>query len=97
MAAEHCAKAGWDFEFTSGNYKITTTPRREWRIIVDRDACPEGDRGHGRVIREVAACAQQEAAREAKLIEAEVVAVIEYTGPLVRHMHQGSHILCVLF
>jgi hypothetical protein len=84
MEAEHCSKAGFDFEFTSGNYKITTTPRREWRIIVYRDACSEKDQEHGRVVQEVAACLQSEAARLAGLIEAEVIAVIEYTGPLVR-------------
>ena len=42
MRKEHCEFFGCNFEFTSGNYSITTCPRQEWLLITEglgADAC----------------------------------------------------------
>lgn len=36
MEAEHCKMAGSDYEFTTGNYHVTTRPRVEWRLVAGR-------------------------------------------------------------
>jgi flagellar biosynthesis chaperone FliJ len=33
MMQEHCERAGCDAEFTTSNYKITTTPKKEWLFV----------------------------------------------------------------
>jgi hypothetical protein len=33
MMREHCERAGCDTEFTTNNYKITTTPKRDWLYV----------------------------------------------------------------
>ena len=34
MLREHCVRAGCNTQFTTGNYKITTTPKQEWMYVV---------------------------------------------------------------
>ncbi len=48
MRQEHCEQTytGCDDEFTSGYYKITYSPKREWSYVVDNIPCP--DIGHNR-------------------------------------------------
>ena len=46
MRQEHCERAGCDVAFTTGNYKITTTPAKEWLYVTDNASCP--DMGHSR-------------------------------------------------
>ena len=50
MYSEHCTKFGHDLEFTTGNYNITTTARKEWMYAVGeisgvgkymQDKCPD--------------------------------------------------------
>ena len=43
MEDEHCAMYGHDVPFTTGNYDITTTPGREYRIATGALPCPEED------------------------------------------------------
>ena len=55
MMREHCERAGCDTEFTTGNYKITTTPKKEWLYVAgdengQRVSCPAEFMNHGRVI-----------------------------------------------
>ena len=83
MRAEHCAKGGCNYEFTTGNYHITTTPKAEWKIIVDGEECPGDQKHHGRVMRKLEDCMQYALTKQADLIEAEVVSAIMYTGPMV--------------
>ena len=33
MEAEHCTMAGHDWEFTTSNYGVKTTPRTEWSLV----------------------------------------------------------------
>ena len=35
MRTEHCGSADSKFEFTTGNYGITTTPEIEWHVVLD--------------------------------------------------------------
>ena len=83
MQAEHCIKSGSDFVFETGNYHITTCPKVEWRIIAHGEACPQNNMLHDRVIRKVEDCMALKLTKNAKLCEAEVIAVILYTGPMV--------------
>ena len=42
---EHCEEdLGCDVEFTTSNYGITTTPKREYEIARNIQECPEEDR-----------------------------------------------------
>ena len=80
MRAEHCHKAGADLAFTSTNYGIATTPRREWAVASGEAECPESDRGHGRVVPRVGELRRLPAA--AGLADAEILALVLYTGPM---------------
>jgi hypothetical protein len=87
MRAEHCLKGGHDFEFTTENYKIKTTPEREWLQIAGdenfvRAAVPADDMKHGRVITEIVDLLQRPLAVKAALIKCEVIALSLYSGPM---------------
>ena len=84
MRLEHCAKYGHDRPFTTTNYHITTTPEKEWAIVVGNPGAQPSDLSHGRRIRPLEELMQEDLVEEAELIEEEVVAVVLYTGPLVR-------------
>ena len=84
MQAEHCLKAGHDFSFTTGNYHITTTPAREWKIVVERAECPPSDLSYGRVLRDVDECMKDDLVKQASIVREEVIAVVMYTGPMVK-------------
>jgi hypothetical protein len=85
MRLEHCAKFGHDLNFTTPNYSITTTPEKEWAVVVLNE--DTDDMGHGRRVRPLADVMREDAVREAGLCEAEVVAVILYTGPMVSSLY----------
>ncbi len=82
MQAEHCTKACCDTEFTTSNYLITTTPRREWRFVVEMEAA-DADMRHGRRAVDIDQLSQLDTARTAKLSRVELIAVVLYTGPMV--------------
>ena len=88
MAAEHCSLGGCDHVFTTSNYKITTTPQKEWMYIVgdengQRQECPESDMGHGRHLILIHECFQKRKVIRAGLNRAEVIALVMYSGPMV--------------
>jgi hypothetical protein len=88
MRREHCQKAGWDKVFITSNYNIRTTPKQEWMYVVGDGtgnplSCPAADRGHGRIIVPISDLLQLPLAIEAKLIRAEVIAIVMYSGPMV--------------
>ena len=84
MQAEHCQKAGHDHVFTTSNYKITTTPEKEWAYVVDRKECPLSDMGHNRRLPDIDECLKHETARAAGLVtREEVICPIMYSGPMV--------------
>jgi hypothetical protein len=80
MRQEHCERAGCDVQFTTGNYKITTTPKREWQYILESLPCP--DMGHERRIIPISELLQLDISKIAKLREEEVIAIVLYTGPM---------------
>ena len=83
MELEHCSKYGCDIEFTTSNYKITTTPKLEWNITVNHHPCPEENIVHGRKIRKLSEVMEVSLVLKAKLIEEEVISIVLYTGPMV--------------
>jgi hypothetical protein len=80
MRQDHCERAGCDVAFTTGNYKITSTPKLEWQYIVEDLPCP--DVRHGRCITPIQDLLQLERCRKANLCEEEVIAIVLYTGPM---------------
>ncbi len=90
---------GHDLEFTTPNYNITTTPKEEWSLLPERrgkslKAFEEwlgqqdrkvglGQGHHGRRIPNVDELLQLESSAKAGLQEAEVLAIVLYTGPMV--------------
>jgi hypothetical protein len=85
MRQEHCEKAGCNVPFTTGNYKITTSPKQEWLYVAGDDmgnrvACP--DMGHSRRIERISDLLQLPLAVDAKLTEVEMMAIVLYTGPM---------------
>ena len=54
MRKEHSVFEGQDFEFTSDNYGITTSPRQEWLLVTEgarADACQYVKSWNSEVIR----------------------------------------------
>jgi Ca2+-binding EF-hand superfamily protein len=83
MKAEHCSKAGFDFQHTSKNYGITTSPEREWKVVVEGLACAAKELKHGRVVRTLTEYSKDPLVESARLSQEEVISVVNYTGPLV--------------
>ena len=75
-------KGGFDLQFTTGNYHITTTPKAEWSIVRDIDDTL-ADMRHHRRITDWRQSARSSLAVEAGLKDFEVIAIILYTGPMV--------------
>lgn len=93
MRQEHCDKAGYNVSFTTGNYKITTTPKQEWLYIAGDETgqqapCP--DMGHDRRIRLISELMNLQLAIDAKLTEVEMLAIVLYTGPMFQVSQQCS-------
>ena len=84
MVAEHCTKEGSLFEFETPNYAIKSTPRREWILVEGKDKdLSEQDMRFGRRIPDINELMTLDVSKRAKLIKAEVIAVVLYTGPMV--------------
>jgi hypothetical protein len=98
MEAEHCKKQGHNHFFETPNYKIKTCPEIEWNLVRKREGKTEeefmkilsnevpsvglGPAHHGRRIPDVDDLLQLEDSKQAKLIKCEVLAIVQYTGPL---------------
>jgi hypothetical protein len=54
MQLEHCVSCGHDISFTTTNYQITTTPAKEWGIVVLGDRPAQEDMRHDRTILDLA-------------------------------------------
>ena len=81
MDLEHCHSYGFDAPFTTSSNQITTTPAKEWAVVVRGVQAENTDRN--RRIRPLKECMQLSLVQLAGLIEPEVIAVILFTGPLV--------------
>ena len=85
MCAEHTTRSGSTFTFTTGNYKITTQPKKEWYYVVGDEKgqkveCP--DMSYGREIKPIDELMKKPLARKATLTEVEMIAIVLYTGVL---------------
>ena len=89
LEAEHCNRPDSKIPFRTSNYGIDTCPLDEWVITTKRDASI-ADMRHDRRLPDIAQLLQDDAATRAKLIEAEVTAVVLYTGPMVRRPPHGT-------
>ena len=85
MRAEHCTRYGHDVQFTSSNYSITTTPQHEWGLVMTAgEPRTEHEMEHDRRLPDIDELMRSAEATKAGLIEAEVIALVLYTGPMVR-------------
>jgi hypothetical protein len=82
MRDEHCARFDSDDSFETSNYKITTTPRQEWDIVVNCDVS-KADMRAGRRIPNISELMKLQIAMDSKLTDYEVIIVVIYTGPMV--------------
>ena len=97
MHSEHCVKPGYDYEFTTGNYSVKTSPQKEWKIVMKIEKCPEADmKDHsGKVVRTIPLIEDLQAKHmttHAGLIEEELIAVVLYTGPMVNTWLYRMHL-----
>ena len=81
MHDEHCAMWGFDVEFTTSNYGLTTTPLNEYEISTGRRQCPEKDmkdkKGRRvRVIRRIEELKLLKLCQKAGLTDDEILAVV---------------------
>jgi hypothetical protein len=84
MELEHCSKGGHDLPIETTNYRLKTTPKKEWQILVEgKHQLAENDMGHNRQLKQIDEYMDLEQVRVAKLIKAEVIAVVLYTSPMV--------------
>jgi hypothetical protein len=73
--------SGLEFEKKNG---FKTTPNREWSIVVKQKPLLPAEASHGRVIPTIRSLMQLPIARNARLLEIEVICLVLYTGPMVR-------------
>ncbi len=73
-------------EFTTDNYGLRTCPAEEWRTVIE---CDKSKEDHNRKVPNVDklmhAEAQRNDARMPQLITEEIIAIVMYTGPMVRN------------
>ena len=84
MELEHCHHKCAHTEFTTPNYNITTTPSKEYYYVTQGKSPESRDMEHGRKIEAIESLLKLPIVVEAKLSKYEVIAVVLYTGPMVR-------------
>jgi hypothetical protein len=84
MEKEHSSKT----EFDTTTYKITTNPALEWDIVVGSQEIPERHQKNGRVIPKYRDLLDEDMKKpprlRAGLIKEEIIAIILYSGPMVK-------------
>jgi hypothetical protein len=87
MQKEHCVKADCTKQFTSQNYGISTNPKEEWLFVVE-DQEPKDprakDHGRKRITPAHLDHLIEHGSSTYDLQRCEVIAVILYTGPMVK-------------
>ncbi len=91
LESEHCHQPDSNVPFDTSNYAIKSTPAREWKITMERDA-QLADMRHGRRLPDIDELHRSEPAMKAGLALGEVAALVLYTGPMVgpRRSHRGD-------
>ena len=82
MELEHCTLPCFDLRFETSNYKVTTTPSYEWKLVVDEINWDSFDRSFHRQLRSVDELMKLDITTSAKLRREEVIATVMYTGPM---------------
>ena len=85
---EHTKMFGCDIEFTTGNYLVTTTPRKEYEIATGKRECPEEDmldrkKRKVRVLRRIDSLKTLDICKRAGLLDCEILAVVSVGVPLL--------------
>jgi len=80
---EHCNKQGHDFEFTTSNYKIKTTSKKEYDVVVNSAPVDPADMMHSRRIPNLKELHELEMSKGADLRMIEIIMLVLYTGPMV--------------
>jgi hypothetical protein len=84
MEAEHCTLEGCEENFRTSNYtEIETSPKKEWKIIMEGAPCSERDMRFNRRIPVITELCERPLAKKAILQKAEIIAIVMYTGPMV--------------
>ncbi len=81
---EHCVKKGHNFEFVTSNYKIKTTSKKEYSLVLGEAKPDPEDMMHSRRIPNLAELQELEMSKSAGLLRIEVIMLVLYTGPMVR-------------
>ena len=100
MESEHCSKFGSNIEEVTSNYHIKTSPIMEWMLVLEREGKSDaefeailtakfpnvgfGKKHHNRRIPDIAQLLLLDSSKRAKLTREEVIAIVLYTGPMVR-------------
>jgi hypothetical protein len=87
MELEHCSKFVSSRKFTTSNYGVVTTAQHEWDMVLnadtDRVQSSAANAMDGRRIPRYKNLLKLDLSIKAGLTQAEVIAVILYTGPMV--------------
>ncbi len=103
MELEHCTAPVSNWSFETSNYSVHTTPMKEWELVLK----PSPDSTVASAIHDSARripiidnLLELESARRAGLKRVEVIALVLYTGPMVRSFFcfniERSLLLCLL-
>jgi hypothetical protein len=92
---EHCILGGFDFEFTTPNYGITTTPKKEYELLMKKGV--KCDPKHMldksgkevRVIKPMSELKNLELCRKAELTDEEVLAVVSVRSNSSSELHNN--------
>ena len=90
MEIEHCQRKGATEMFEPKNYGIKTTPQWEWEIVKGQRECPPAQENACKQVKQIRRVPKIEdllslsVAKDANLIAAEVIAIVLYSGPMVR-------------
>jgi hypothetical protein len=89
---------GFNVEFTSSNYGLTTSPQKEYKISTGKEVCPEKDmmdkKGRRvRVIRRIEELRQLKLCQKARLTDAEILAVVRAL-PFKYHFDSSQNAVC---
>ena len=80
---EHCKKGGHDYNFETTNYKIKTTSKKEYEIVVGKATVDPADMMHSRRIPNLEELQKMEMSKTAGLMRIEIIMLVLYTGPMV--------------
>ncbi len=98
MQLEHCVKKGNDFEFVTSNYKIKTTSKKEYQIVIGNAKADPADMMHSRRIPNLSELQELEMSKTAGLLRIEIIMLVLYTGPMVGlYLHEGGSWLSFFF